>query len=615
MKRGYKLIAMLVLAASSAFGYGGYDIFSGTNSVDSGGAVLYPPSGFVQRLDAYPALTGEPDFNDKVGVLTNATAGGMPCLTFNGTDQYFYYDTGSTASGYFGACTMSAWVNHSSIIGTRVIWSHGDSSYRVYNSGGELRINSSSTGANIFTVGAWLFIEVDFDVNGNGVSARANGATVWSGLAPAGATSGDSRFAVGCRLLGTPAVFMSGSIAQVNVCDDAIFPLCEKSGTTVFDVTDNGNDGTINPGTGDLETMWTSNTQSKVNYFGQYGGRKVILGNGTDYAQINSSESLFNFGADDFEIEIDTDLEVSPTSTKTLVSKYTVNDIESCWSVVRVSGGDLVLRTSSNGTGFTVSTVAAVDVPGGWKTIKAAKSGTAVVWTFDGVVATSTGSAVATLFTSAAPVLIGAEVDVLSPFAVLRQATKGISRVKVTTTGGYAEFFAGNAYDTVLPNSGTLGENATATADMIQYVPSLLDGTACADGEPIENTVSVAHNGGPYSILQTDTNLLSNAFWATGGTNFNTITYSNLINHASGADDVWTKTKDINSVCHITDITTYPDSYEWTPGAYTIASLYYGMGACGSFTAAIPYPVVSGGIGPGGTWYTYDGIHIYLVIP
>ncbi len=119
------------------------------------------------------------------------------------------------------------------------------------------------------------------------------------------------------------------------------------------------------------------------------------------------------------------------------------------------------------------------------------------------------------------------------------------------------------------------------------------------------------HNNGEFKIKQKAANnqFLTNPFWSANGSTYDAKSAYDLFSHLNFDNNVVVNAK---AIIDIVDVATWLMTDEWTPVKY-IKELEW-LGEQGSVVdALIPYPVISGGIGPSGLWYPNDGIHIYPV--
>lgn len=288
----YKWIAMLLLAASSAFGFGDYQIFNGTNSVDSGGAVLYPPSSgeILQWLDAYPdSANGEPEFSDKRSVVTAAEMVGAPCLTFTAAHEQYAVFPATVRHVLDGETVVIRFRSSDWTTGNAVTsWLDGAGGLQVrYFGGGQVRVFYKSNDAASSITSAAVLTGTDDDVvvsatvgASGSVSVSINGTVTSSGTVLVDEMT--ARVALATDRASAQSLYGSLCIYDfsytVEGADALCSPITATSGLTLFDVslTDgvpNGNHGTIDVGTGDETTMWNANTQPNTHYFLENGGR------------------------------------------------------------------------------------------------------------------------------------------------------------------------------------------------------------------------------------------------------------------------------------------------------------------------------------------------------
>jgi len=207
------------------------------------------------------------------------------CVVLSGSD-YCVYNTGSIAAGYFGACTISAWVILDSGESDACLWSHGDASYRAqyasYN--GSFFLNGKATTNVPVPIGEWFHVEVEYASDGSAIRLELNDTDQWVGNIAAGSTSSQSRFSIGARLntIGAPALIMKGSLS--DLCVDSQHGLHYTfsgglgMGTTEPDVSGNGNHGTW---TTSNVTALRAGKQDVIAHNLERGCSKVFVGSAT----------------------------------------------------------------------------------------------------------------------------------------------------------------------------------------------------------------------------------------------------------------------------------------------------------------------------------------------
>ncbi len=178
----------------------------------------------------------------------------IPCLRFNGVDDYvLFLDAVDHPVDFFGACTISGWVNPDpSIIGQNAcLCSLDDGAYRIMLlDTGNWKLGTV-TDTNIpIRYGEWQYVEVVFDLDGAAISMSVDGVVGWTGVAN-GYTSTGSGFGVGARPKGD--LFFKGAIQRFCVSGFLDCNSEEKEGPKDYDCSGNGNHGDII--TTDLEWM------------------------------------------------------------------------------------------------------------------------------------------------------------------------------------------------------------------------------------------------------------------------------------------------------------------------------------------------------------------------
>lgn len=209
-----------------------------------GQTVLYPAqAGLVQWLN------GTAGSNAAARVGDDAPYTGINCLAFSGTAGEGITITAPSAnSAAFGACTISGWFRINNFGSNQVLWSHGTSAYRCYiNTARQIILNTiTDTGAYWPNDTGWHYIEVDYDESGNSSAVRIDGVSAGSNFGSDTQTPGTYDLTVGNR---DGVRVLNGSVSGFAVSGFTRLPIEYGAGTTAWDVTGNGNHGTISGGT------------------------------------------------------------------------------------------------------------------------------------------------------------------------------------------------------------------------------------------------------------------------------------------------------------------------------------------------------------------------------
>ncbi|MDB4261283.1 sialate O-acetylesterase [bacterium] len=96
------------------------------------------------------------------------------------------------------------------------------------------------------------------------------------------------------------------------------------------------------------------------------------------------------------------------------------------------------------------------------------------------------------------------------------------------------------------------------------YIPALQDGSACADGSPIENIGGYVHNGAPTGVLQTSNILLDKPIFSDDGVTFKPVTYADLQAHVNGSYNVFLQWIKKNGVLQVKEWRVFPSTKVWT---------------------------------------------------
>jgi hypothetical protein len=141
-------------------------------------------------------------------------------MNFDGVDDYVAYNTGSSSSNHFGACTITSRVIFTDLSVPVVIHALGAAAYRLYynTTGTQMNLNANTATAFIPSIGILYTFEVDYNASGDATAFRVNGATQWTGTSLAGITSGGTNFSIGARESASVyGLFHRGVITQVTV--------------------------------------------------------------------------------------------------------------------------------------------------------------------------------------------------------------------------------------------------------------------------------------------------------------------------------------------------------------------------------------------------------------
>lgn len=237
-----------------------------------------------------------------------------------------------------------------------------------------------------------------------------------------------------------------------------------------LDVSGNGYDGTA---TGAI----TYGTQSESHYFAEQGGAKLVGFDGsTTQGTIPGSEALFNFGADDFDIEFDVYVDWSTgNGYQCPINKGADGAADSSFIIQILS--DRIRFLTYDAGGYHTSAVAKTLVEEGNHSFKVSKSGSVASWEMDGLSIVSTGDAATTLRSSSNVLMIG---TYDTSFAESWLAAP-LKRIKIASGVYDNEWLTSNAYldgsgDMIIPDTNQetpiVVENAAAI-----YDPAILNDT------------------------------------------------------------------------------------------------------------------------------------------
>ena len=180
------------------------------------------------------------------------------CLSFDGSGDYIKIESASgidltlANNDAFGSCVITATFKYTSNGAAQVIHSLDASSYRVYINSSTFFLNSSTSTGITASSGDLYRITTTYNSSGEVTNFVAENLTddttdTFTGGAPAGSHQGAHSFHIGARQTG---LSLNGIISNVSVTDSSVganfhLPLQEGSGTKAYDVSGNGNHGTI----------------------------------------------------------------------------------------------------------------------------------------------------------------------------------------------------------------------------------------------------------------------------------------------------------------------------------------------------------------------------------
>jgi len=358
----------------------------------------------------------------------------------------------------------------------------------------------------------------------------------------------------------------------------AHYTFIEKSGPTVYDVSGNGNNGTITSTSG-LNTMWAG-TQDDYHYFAENGGSKVLRFDGNGKA----------------------DPSVMTGSGIKVVVRAKFNSFLNSRKLFGHTSGaffSMGCKTDSPNQFYALSgstSVNIVDFDTEWHT-----------FTFDPENSTASVDDTSVTISSS----VGIDVLVIGKqLAASRSSDIDIEWFKIYNSGILIrECYSKNAYGTTLPDSYGTNDATLTSVDFLQF-PALEDGSDDVAGLGITNKPcgdTRIHNNGEFKIQQDEAALNTNPFWYSSG--FLKKSASDLYTHLNWDNNVIINGTDF---CDIKDVATWPIDYEWTPTAYE--KMIAWLTAHGSTVGnLVPVEVTAGtGIGPNLDWAFVDEIYIIL---
>ncbi len=253
----------------------------------------------------------------------------------------------------------------------------------------------------------------------------------------------------------------------------------------------------------------------------------VMLFNGTTSdIEIDSSASLFNFGANDFSIEMDIYFATqSPASFEFIVAKTSEAGAGTSWNLHQTSSGTLFFQTSSTGSDLSQSDISSSAYSLGWNHILIEKSGTTMTWTVDGVNSPSGGTAKATIFAGTTPVNFGSRFNNYP-----------------SDPNDKSGFFSGKLKSLRISGGG----------EVVKYDGDFLIGTTLTDLEGTDDATTA--NITTEKANRAGFGILANGFWKPAGAfEFDKVPYTKYLLHASYLYNVWIK---FGGNCDVTDVVT-----------------------------------------------------------
>ena len=195
---------------------------------------------------------------DELDNTTDLELANVNCLSFDGTGDYIKIESASgidltlANNDAFGSCVITATFKYTSNGAAQVIHSLDASSYRVYINSSTFFLNSSTSTGITASSGDLYRITTTYNSSGEVTNFVAENLTddttdTFTGVAPAGSHQGAHSFHIGARQSG---LSLNGIISNVSVTDSSVganfhLPLQEGSGTKAYDISGNGNHGTI----------------------------------------------------------------------------------------------------------------------------------------------------------------------------------------------------------------------------------------------------------------------------------------------------------------------------------------------------------------------------------
>ena len=230
-------------------------------------------------------LVNSPTWSKQDAFHYNLAYGCNRYMWFDGVNDYVSVAGVTATANYFGACVISAnvLVADSSQVGT--VFALGAACYRLYtNTNWAL---NSSTDTGVAVTRGWHNVSVTFNASGEATSFRLNGAIVWTGTAPVGA-SPTTVFYIGGRDSDGVGLLWTGFISNVSITGSSVKNFSINGyGNTSADWLDQvgSNNGTVN---GSPVNYYAPAVSETLDVFGS-----TILGTGNVYnGKRNWAETL-----------------------------------------------------------------------------------------------------------------------------------------------------------------------------------------------------------------------------------------------------------------------------------------------------------------------------------
>ena len=193
--------------------------------------------------------------------------------------------------------------------------------------------------------------------------------------------------------------------------------------------------------------------------------------------------------------------------------------------------------------------------------------------------------------------------------------TLGATISKLIIDLGFYELKAG---DKVTIKRFSIWNVTKSASESYPEIPSLLDGSAAANGNQLTNegveSSGGVWNGATLKLVQQDNTMLDGSAWSDDGVSLDRRDWAFMKAFVSGNENTFFRWGlDAYGSCVLLDACQYDFAKMWTPSEWQVLSNYYAQGTCGG-GILVPAEVTAGtGIGPNGEWADNGDGKILLV--
>lgn len=329
-------------------------------------------------------------------------------------------------------------------------------------------------------------------------------------------------------------------------------------------------------------------------------GCKKFDGTG-DYAEVDSSAALGNFGTNSFTIEVECDF-TTPAANRAIVSKYKTTTNERSWSLQLQTTG-IFFASSTLGTSATLKTISlsAASIPQRVARAVFTRVGTGMTVSFDGgaPIAMTGSGVVEDIFSSTAPIRIGSIVG----------GTYYNSHMSRVAIPGIFDYSLADGPNLKLYDRSGLGHDATFTSTSgIDTMAATCDGASPLhiingfslythatldplrvpydiNGDPLSITPPTGYtlaneypagylvSNTESTITQTDDFFIDGTinFYSADGASQDDKTYADFLAHEPFKYNLLLQWKSVGGVCLGCEAIQLPLAYTWTKAKYNAA--------------------------------------------